>query len=188
MPKLIDEEKVFVATIKIFIARGYEHTTTKDIAAEAGVHEATLYRKYGSKAGLIERALEYRLSDTPLDKVTYTGDLEADLVRIVQAQIETHTTVHNDILSVLLAEVPLHVELKNAMARPLAHIARVANILHEYQMQGLLKEESILATVGVLLGPIIMRGMFERAVPFLPVPPPPDPQEYVDHFLHGKSV
>lgn len=186
MPKVIEQEKVFSATVKIFVTHSYETTTIKDIADEAGVNEATLYRKYGTKAGLIEQALEHHLSDTPLDRVTYTGDLKADLVAIVQAHIETHA-MHSDILSALLAQAPGQSELRSAMSRPLAHIAGVAGILQQYQDRGLLKTESPLAMVGVLLGPIIIRQMFQRAMrgslPGLPI----DPQEYVDDFLYGKS-
>lgn len=186
MPKVIEEEKVFTATVKIFVARSYKSTTIKEIAEEAGVNEATLYRKYGSKANLIEQALDHRLSDTPLDKIAYTGDLNADLVAIVEAQLETHK-VHGEILSILLAEVPRYAALKNTLARPMAHILGVATILQQYQMQGLLKDEFPMATVGVLLGPLIVREMFANALGRLPVPSP-DAQKYVDDFLRGKGT
>lgn len=186
MPKIIEEEKVFTATVKVFVANGYENTTIKNIAGEAGINEATLYRKYGTKASLIERALEDRLSDTPLDRLVYTGDLNADLLAIVQAHLETHQA-HSEILSALLSQVPQHSELKNTLARPLAHIGNVIKIIRQYQMQGLLKEEHPVVTVSTLLGPIIVSQMFERAMGNLPnmviIP-----HKYVDHFLHGKSV
>jgi AcrR family transcriptional regulator len=41
----------------LFAARGYQATTTRDIAAEAGVDEATIYRQFGSKAKLFESAV-----------------------------------------------------------------------------------------------------------------------------------
>lgn len=41
----------------LFAARGYQATTTRDIAAEAGVDEATIYRQFGSKRKLFESAV-----------------------------------------------------------------------------------------------------------------------------------
>ena len=55
------------------------------IAEVAGVNEVTLFRRYGSKAGLFEKVIEHQLADTPLSKLVYTGDLEADLLAIVEA-------------------------------------------------------------------------------------------------------
>ena len=186
MPKVIEDEKVFSAAVKTFLTCGYESATIQNIAKAADVHEATLYRKYGTKANLIEKAIQFQLAETPLDKVIYTGDLRADLEAIVQAQIETDA-LYGDILSMLLVEVPLYEELKNTLAKPLGHIGSVANIIARYQMQGLLKKESPIATVGVLLGPIIMKSMFDRALGNTGLLPP-DPYEYVDHFLHGKGT
>ena len=64
----------------------------KDMAVAAGIHEATLFRKYGTKASLIEKAIEAQLSATPLNRLSYTGELKADLGAIVQAYIETSQT------------------------------------------------------------------------------------------------
>ena len=52
MPKIIDETKIFNATMNFFMSLGYDRATTKEIADIAGVNEVTLFRKYGSKAGL----------------------------------------------------------------------------------------------------------------------------------------
>jgi AcrR family transcriptional regulator len=41
----------------LFLANGYEHTTTRDIAAKAGVTEKLLYTNFGTKADLFEAAV-----------------------------------------------------------------------------------------------------------------------------------
>ncbi len=89
MPKVINEEKVFTAVIDILVDRGYENATTRKIAEAAGFHEATLFRRYGTKAGLIEKALDAQYHATQLSRLCYTGDLKTDLFAIVQAYIET---------------------------------------------------------------------------------------------------
>jgi AcrR family transcriptional regulator len=50
-------ELVLNAARDLFAKRGYQATTTRDIALEAGVDEATIYRHFGSKAKLFEGAV-----------------------------------------------------------------------------------------------------------------------------------
>jgi AcrR family transcriptional regulator len=45
------------AARSLFASYGYASTTTREIAARAGVHEPLLYRRYGSKAGLFRAAV-----------------------------------------------------------------------------------------------------------------------------------
>jgi len=50
-------ELISGAARDLFAKRGYAATTTRDIALEAGVDEATIYRHFGSKAKLFEAAV-----------------------------------------------------------------------------------------------------------------------------------
>jgi AcrR family transcriptional regulator len=50
-------ELISAAARDLFAKRGYSATTTRDIAMEAGVDEATIYRHFGSKAKLFETAV-----------------------------------------------------------------------------------------------------------------------------------
>ena len=79
MPRKIDETRLFEVAAGLFARHGYTSTKTKEIAAAAGVNEATLYRRYGSKAALLGRALDHQWRDVPLTRVRPTEDLEADL-------------------------------------------------------------------------------------------------------------
>ena len=47
---------------KVFSKRGFSGTTTRELAAAAGSHEAVLFRHFGSKEKLYSAALESRLS------------------------------------------------------------------------------------------------------------------------------
>jgi len=48
---------IITAARDLFARRGYPATTTRDIALEAGVNEATIYRHFGSKPQLFETAV-----------------------------------------------------------------------------------------------------------------------------------
>lgn len=50
-------ELIITSARDLFARRGYQATTTRDIALEAGVNEPTIYRSFGSKANLFEAAV-----------------------------------------------------------------------------------------------------------------------------------
>lgn len=186
MPKLIDQEKLFQTAIHLLVTYGYTNTTTKKIAAAAAVHEATLFRKYGSKFDLITQAIEQRLSHTPLNKLVYTGNLEADVLSILQAYIEV-SEQHGEIMPVLLFEIARDPELKQLLQTPWNNIQHIVAIIEKYQAQGKLKKEPPLTTLNVLIGPIMVNYMLKRANTNLPLPKI-DVQHYADAFLYGRSL
>ncbi|MCG7754959.1 TetR/AcrR family transcriptional regulator, partial [Flavihumibacter cheonanensis] len=50
------EKRILDATIRILDKEGWDGATTKRIAAEAGVNEVTLFRKFKTKKRLLEAA------------------------------------------------------------------------------------------------------------------------------------
>jgi AcrR family transcriptional regulator len=185
MPKVIDETRIFSAALDILVSHGYEGATTQKIADIAGVNEVTLFRKYGSKAGLFEKVIEHQLADAPLNKLLYTGDLEADLLAIVEAYIETNET-HGNIIPILLIEMPRYPDLQGSFNTPWKNIQLIIQIIQKYQRQGQLKNESPLACLTALIGPILVSQMMYHANLNLPVPAM-DVHAHVDAFLHGRK-
>ena len=185
MPKMIDEANIFKTVINLLVSRGYHGATTKEIAKLTGINEATLFRKYGNKLGLIKRAFEHQLSTAPLSKVTYTGDLEADLYAILEAYVATNEAF-GEIMPIVFLELPRHPELRNVLQTPLENIQSLVNIIVRYQSEGRLKNEPPLTSVNVLLAPILLNQMFHRANIDMPVPSI-DLHEYIKAFLNGRK-
>ena len=186
MPKVINEANVFKTVIDLLVSRGYHNTHTKEIAKLTGVNEATLYRKYGNKLGLIKHAFEQQFSTVPLSAVTYSGDLQADLYTILDAYVATNETYGN-ILPFIFWELPRHPELSNVVQTPLNNIQGIVNIIARYQNEGQLKNEPPLTTVNVLLAPIILNQMFHQSNIDL-ITPAIDLHEYIDTFLDGRKT
>jgi AcrR family transcriptional regulator len=186
MPKVIDESKIFSAALDILVSHGYEGATTQKIAAVAEINEVTLFRKFGNKAGLFEKAIEHRFSDTPLNKLVYTGDLEADLLAMVKAYMETNE-INGQIIPVLLIELPRNPGLQASFNTPWKNIQEIIKIVQKYQKRGVLKKEVPLASLSALIGPILVSQMFRRANPSLPTPII-EPQAHVDAFLNGRKL
>ncbi len=186
MPKVIDETTVFAAAVDLFVAKGYERTTTREIAAIAGVNEATLFRKYGNKANLMETAIDHQWSDVPLASVTYSGDLEQDLVAIVEAYLETNR-LRGAIVPALLVELARNADLSGGFRLATSNIRALAGIVARHQAAGHLRPEDPMMSLSVLIAPLMVNEMFRRAS----AGPPPSAivaSQHVRAFLEGRST
>jgi AcrR family transcriptional regulator len=77
---------VYAAAIEELIARPYAEISIETIAARAGVHRTTLYRRWGSSTEVVLRALEHS-ADAEVD-VADTGALETDLLALTASVAE----------------------------------------------------------------------------------------------------
>ena len=73
-------EAVINATLALLSERGLGHFSVADVAARAGVHETSIYRRWGQPANLIiEAGLQFANREIPLPD---TGSLAGDLVEM----------------------------------------------------------------------------------------------------------
>ena len=70
-------EKIIKATLVVLKKEGFEKATTKKIAAEAGVNEITIFRKFETKGNLIEATKDYHLKIL-IDKLEEIFDFDED--------------------------------------------------------------------------------------------------------------
>lgn len=185
MPKQVSDEQMFTAALETISARGFAGATTKQIAAAAGVNEVTLFRRYGSKAQLIEAALTAEVERCEAGGgARYTGELRADLVRVVELYAQLIARVGR-LLPILLAELPRTGELGAVVERPQVIIRAVAGLIRRYQRAGQLLPEPPLQSVAALLGPLMIAAM---VTPLETRPQPPDPAEHVERYLSGRAA
>ena len=76
-------ESVFAAAIAELSARDYADISVESIAARAGVHKTTVYRRWGSKAEIIRQALAG--AATAGIPVPDTGGVDEDLRTLARA-------------------------------------------------------------------------------------------------------
>jgi len=77
---------VLDATIDALVARGIDRVSIADIAAQSGVHETSIYRRWGTREALIIDALFARTEhDLPIPD---TGSLRGDLVAAARSLAE----------------------------------------------------------------------------------------------------
>lgn len=86
---LSTREKILLAATDLIADNGYKGTTTKCIAAVAGVSEMTVFRHFGSKKAILAAIMAMHSFEYPIEnelRDQLTGELEADLFRIAQMQ------------------------------------------------------------------------------------------------------
>lgn len=185
MPKLIDADSLFRATLDVFAANGYLGLTTQEVARRAGINEATIYRRYGTKAGLVQAALTQGLSTSPFAHLTISGDTETDLLAMVEAFRDT-TRLYGGAVVTLLTEASHHPELRAAMAPLLVNMSRATDVLQTHQQNGELIPGSPWQQLLLLLSPLLAIGLWARTG----VAPPAEPtsSELVAAFLDGQRT
>lgn len=187
MPKVVYDEETFQAVIKVVIARGYHGATTKQMAKAAGVSEVTLFRKYGSKAELVRRAIQFIAERMGFESaVHYSGDLYHDLLAIVQ-RYQALMAEYGEFLAVLIPEMHRHPELVEALDRPMDIMQTIGRLLARYQAEGVLRPEPPLHAVAALLGPLIYFAMIHGTV-YAEQIPPIDLEQHVTRFLQGRQI
>jgi AcrR family transcriptional regulator len=103
---------VFAAALEELINRPYGEITVETVAARAGVHKTTVYRRWGSSAEVISRALEQAAATEvpPPD----TGSLAGDLAALAASVAEViGSPAGGAVLRALTAGGPANPELRS---------------------------------------------------------------------------
>lgn len=83
MIKLSIEDKILKTSLTLFSKYGYSGVTTKKIAAESGVNEVTIFRKFKSKSNLFQEVIaNFSVEGNIINKLEndLTGVIEKDLI------------------------------------------------------------------------------------------------------------
>lgn len=67
--QLPSREKLIEAAARVYATAGFRGATTRRIAEEAGVNEVTIFRLFGSKAALIDAAIQHQAAVRPSEAV-----------------------------------------------------------------------------------------------------------------------
>jgi AcrR family transcriptional regulator len=79
------------AALHLFATKGYEATTTREIAAAAGCAEGLIHRYFKGKAGLLTALVEYHISDELWGihhRPHSAGGLEEEFLELIDWEIE----------------------------------------------------------------------------------------------------
>lgn len=185
MPKIVPDEQIYSAALQTVIEKGYAGATTKQIAAAADISEVTLFRKYGNKAELIRQAINNMVKQMDFQGATrYTGDVSADLLRVVELY-QGSAEVSGRFFYTILLEIPRNPDLANIINTPFGLFESIGDLVARYQAEDILKKEYPLQAVAGLLGPLMATNIIRNATSEVPMPAP-DLKSHVAAFLNGR--
>jgi AcrR family transcriptional regulator len=179
-----DETQIAIlnAVISCAAQYGFAGLTTRRIAETAGVNEVTIFRRFGNKSEVIKAAFRREAEFVKAEAIQYTGNLEDDLQRIIEA-LWAAANRRRAIFPLILAELPRNPELQDAAQHAFQAVAQITGLIAQYQEQGRLQSEPPLITFSALIGPLVFMLLLgdaaqETIQQF-------DLQDYVRRFLAG---
>ncbi len=167
------QRRILAAAIDVFAADGYANTSTKLIAAKAGVAEGNIFAKFKNKAGLLDAILEPVMTAvipsvfTTFVEVNFTkayATLEAFIKPLVQDRI-VFVRANPKVLKILVSEVAYSQARRDQLLSHIPNSQRetIHAELKNLQARGLLRHQSdhdSLATIGALLGGAAVEYLF----------------------------
>jgi AcrR family transcriptional regulator len=139
MPKEEKRTRIREAAAKLFAEKGFENTTTRDIAGAAGINNASLYYYFDSKEQLLYQILE-EVIRTGLERMTEIEQSARPLKEKLASTLRIHTTaaVDFDKMKLLVHDQrslsPGHREELNQ--KQSEYVSRLIAILRQLQDQG----------------------------------------------------
>ncbi len=166
-------ERLRAAALILFVQRGVAETTTRELAAMAGVSEGTIYRHYASKEDLVRELFEdhYFRFGSELDRIRAetTGGIDAKLgamVGFMASLYDSDPTLYRFLLLAQHTALPnmpkgLPASPASAFRRLVADAIAAGNIppqnatLSAAMLVGAIIQPALAAIYGTLEGPMV---------------------------------
>lgn len=153
-------EHILVVAEQLFGEKGFDGTSVRDIAQQAGVNLAMISYYFGSKEKLLESLIEYRAgytygvleelnkdqSLTPWDRIERLVDFYVD--RILN-NLKFHNIMYQEATSVRSDEI-----LQRIIAIKSRNLEQITKIITDGQQKKLFRQVDIPLTVGTIMGTI----------------------------------
>jgi AcrR family transcriptional regulator len=169
------EQALIEAARKLFAARGFEATTTREIAARAECAEGLIHRYFQSKAGLLLAIIQCRVSQEVVDLADRlpARSLQEEIRRLVDWEVD-RTWGDREFLSVVIPRALLDGRLAAPIARvgPLRRAKAISARLRKFkECRSMTRRElealgHFVGIMGFMFGfmrPVVLRQQRARA-------------------------
>jgi len=151
------ERALLLAAGKLFASRGYDATTTREIAAAAGCAEGLIHRYFQGKAGLLLALIRLRASREVVDltaNLQCAGNIEDEIVQLVDFEVE-HMWNDREFLRVVIPRALFDADLGPIVSRigPAQRAKAITARLRKYPPATQLPEtdlEALADAIGVI--------------------------------------
>lgn len=184
-------QDILEAALKIFTNKGYNGSTTAEIARAAGVAEGTIFRHFATKKELLIAVLKPKI----IDGIVSLDKEHKDPVEFFRCFIKNRLELvkENDgLIRFMFAEAQYHDEVREALAKGILEqgISIVQPWFEKGVEQGVFKPVPFLSVMRSFMGTVIFYGIFNHVFPGLS--PEKTIEEAADQilelFLHGLIV
>lgn len=157
------QKAVLRASMELFSEKGFEQTSTKDIAKAAGVAEGTVYKNYKTKQAILDAIIDpFVENNIPLMvqdlKNKVTGLAEKLTVReyFKAIAIDRFTMINNNtlLLRLLFRTILSRNEAKDVITNKILIFifGDFEKVVKQYQDQGLIEKRSLADILHIILG------------------------------------
>ena len=185
-------ERILDAALDVFARAGFELATIDEIAGQAGVGVATIYRQFGDKDRLILAVVHERSPRRAAREAASapTGDLREDLTRLAEAMFagfQAHPQLMRLMMLESLRNGPWVERLREGS--PVRTLPMIAALLAPHIKSGLLRPGDPVRYAQAFAGQIMAFGLIGPLLGPLPAPEPAVAARFVtDLFLHGAML
>lgn len=148
--------QILDAAARVFSEKGYHRATTKEIAADAGISEGTIYNYFANKADLLINMLNYRTEKDRWEEQfanASQGDFRDSVSGIVRerlVQAQANINLSSAVLSEVLVNPDLRERFSQLRLEPLA--ASFEQYLRMFIESGKIRPLDVPLVVRVLFG------------------------------------
>lgn len=159
--------KILQAALQLFAKRGFDGTTTKDLAKSAGVAEGTLFRYFASKKAILIEVATAGWVEILTELLTELSEMESyKAVSQVMRRRMFNMRKNSNLMRVCFVEAQYHPELKeNIQAEVIDKMTDVAEAFFETAMsKGIYRKMNPKIVAKVFLGIFAIAGFSEETI------------------------
>lgn len=186
--------RILKSALRLFARRGYDGTTTRDLAEAAGVAEGTLFRHFANKKAILVEVATQGWVEILTDLLTELSEM-GSYKAVAQVMRRRMLNLHQnaDMLKVCFMEAQFHPDLRDRIqSEVIAKMTDVAEAFFQTAMdQGVYRRMNPKTVARVFLGMFAVAG-FSQSTIMEPGSAPTEMQEMAeglaDIFLNGVLV
>ncbi|MFM7560762.1 TetR/AcrR family transcriptional regulator [Cylindrospermopsis raciborskii] len=186
--------RIVIAALRLFASRGFDSTTTRDLAHAAGVAEGTLFRHFANKKAILVEVATNGWVEILTDLLTELSEMGSyKAIAQVMRRRMWNMQKNVDLMRVCFMEVQFHPDLQNRIqTEVIDKMTSVAEAFFQTAMdRGIYRQMDAKLVAKVFLGMFAIAGFSHQTL----IDPNASPQEMqqmaeglADIFLNGVLV
>lgn len=167
-------EKILQSALRLFASKGYEGTTTRELAHNANVAEGTLFRYFSNKKSILVEVVTNGWVEILTDLLTELSEMASyKAIAQVMRRRMLHLQENGDLLRVCFVEAQYHPELRERIQKEvISKMTDVAEAFFQTAMdRGIYRKMNARLVAQVFLGMFAITGFSQETFTEGPISP-----------------